>query len=1012
MNANTLISIDVSNFISNFDISNAQFMQGMFKGCSSLTHLDLSHFNTSKVVNINEIFRNCYNLRFLNLSNWENYNINEMQMLFRDCHSLKEIDLSNFNTSLAEQINGMFMNCYSLISLDLSSFDTSLVYNMGHMFYGCKSLISLNITHFNTSNVKYFDNMFAGCSSLTSLDISNFLSKRILKLENMFEGCTNLSYINMSNFIEYNKTISIYSNLFNEVKDNLIICIHQNYTPIITGLVNEIGCATIYCGEDLLRINKKYNIYKNECITVCPEELPFEIISTQKCYNNCQINLILEKECKLNYEENNDNTNNKEIESTKSQDIMLRNVEISFTSDEYDTSNLDDGNEEIIKDDIMQITLTTTKKQKNNYITNNNKMTAINLGDCEDLLRTENKIPDEKLLYMRKIDVYQEGMQIPKVEFDVYYKENNNKLKKLNLTICENSNIYLSYPVNISENPDIYNPKSGYYNDICYPATSNRGTDITLTDRQKEFVEENRTLCQDGCELEKYDNINRNSRCSCKGKAFKSIINSISDIKIDKMKLFENFIDVNNIINIQIIKCYKILFSKEGIINNIAFYLIIPFIIFHIISIFIFYICQKRVIFDKIEDIRYAMKNRHFLIPNNKKKNTKIKNKMKTNNKNEFKIIHQNQKFPKIKNKLIMKNKKNIINNNIIHNNFFIKNNNINNSINNNIHNNRNINEINNNQNIEEDELKWIKLLSPFDYHYLNNIYNKKNQKANPLIKRKKITNEIRNNILKRQINNKVKETENTNRYMLNIENKEEIIEKLKKIMEYNDKEMNEFSYEQALKYDKRNYIQYYFSLLKTKYILIFSFYTSNDYNSKIIKIDLFFVGFVINYAINALFFNDDNIHKIYEDHGTFDILYQLPQIIYSYLISYLFDFLLNLLALSEDDIIEFKKIRKITNINKTVKELKNKLNIKFCLYFIISMLFLLFFWYYLSIFCAVYRNTQYHLLKDTLISFGLSLLTPLGFYLLPGIFRIPSLADKKNKKNYIFKFSQIIQIF
>ena len=106
---------------------------------------------------------------------------------------------------------------------------------------------------------------------------------------------------------------------------------------------------------------------------------------------------------------------------------------------------------------------------------------------------------------MRKIDVYQEGMQIPKVEFDVYYKENNNKLKKLNLTICENSNIYLSYPVNISENPDIYNPKSGYYNDICYPATTNSGTDITLTDRQKEFVEENRTLCQDGCNFEKYD---------------------------------------------------------------------------------------------------------------------------------------------------------------------------------------------------------------------------------------------------------------------------------------------------------------------------------------------------------------------------------------------------------------------------------------------------------------------------------------------------------------------------
>ena len=218
----------------------------------------------------------------------------------------------------------------------------------------------------------------------------------------------------------------------------------------------------------------------------------------------------------------------------------------------------------------MQITLTTTKNQKNNYNTNNYNMTAINLGDCETLLRKENNISDEELLYMRKIDVYENGMNIPKVEFDIYYKDNN-KLKKLNLTICEKSNIQLSYPVDISDNIDIYNPKSDYYNNICYPATSNSGTDITLTYRQKEFIEGNKTLCQDGCDFEKYDNINKRAEYSCKGKDFKSIINSISDIKIDKKKLFENFIDVNNIINIGIIKCYKILFNKECIINNIAF---------------------------------------------------------------------------------------------------------------------------------------------------------------------------------------------------------------------------------------------------------------------------------------------------------------------------------------------------------------------------------------------------------------------------------------------------------
>ena len=801
------------------------------------------------------------------------------------------------------------------------------------------------------------------------------------------------------------KTCNISGNDFNH---NCLECNYNyNYVSLTNGYANCIINCSYYFYFD-----KNSSTYFCTEKNICPIEYPFEIISTKQCINNCQIFFILNKECKLNFEEN-----NRGIDNIKAQDIMLKNVEISFTSDEYDSINLDEGQEEIIGDEIMNITLTTTKIQRDYYITNNNNMTSIDLGDCETLLRRENKIPKEELLYMRKIDIYQTGMQIPKVEFDVYYKENNTKLKKLNLEICKNSTIYLSYPVNISENIDIYNPKSDYYNNICYPATSNRGTDITLKDRQKEYVEGNKTLCQDGCYFEKYDKIYKRAECSCKGKEFKSIIDSIDDIKIDKNKLFENFIDVNNIINIQIIKCYKILFSREGIINNIAFYLIILFILFHILSIFIFYICQKKAIFDKLKDIIFAIKQRH-LISNYKMEKTKIKNIMNRDKKNELKSKYQNQKLIKNKNELIKKKRKNIIKTNIITNNIFIKSNNINNrinNINNNIRRDKNIDEINHNKQIieEDDEQKWIKLLSPFDFHYINNKYNKKNKNANPPIKIKnKIGKNKNNNNLIRQINNNLKETEYTNKYMLNFKNKEEILKKLKKIIEYNDKEMNEFTYEQALKYDNRNYIQYYFSLLKTKYILIFSFYTSNDYNSKIIKIDLFFVGFVANYAINALFFNDDKIHKIYEDHGTFDILYQLPQIIYSYLISYIFDFLLNLLALSEDDIIEFKKIEKIVNINKKMKDLKNRLNIKFCLYFIISMLFLLCFWYYLSIFCAVYRNTQYHLIKDTSISFALSLVTPLGLYLLPGIFRIPSLTDKKIKNDYLYKFSQILQIF
>ena len=105
----------------------------------------------------------------------------------------------------------------------------------------------------------------------------------------------------------------------------------------------------------------------------------------------------------------------------------------------------------------MIITLTTIETQKYNYDNNINNMTAIDIGGCENLLREENDIPADENLYMRKIDIYEEQIKIPKIEFEIYYKENNTKLKKLDLTICENSDIHLAYPVDISEYLSSYN---------------------------------------------------------------------------------------------------------------------------------------------------------------------------------------------------------------------------------------------------------------------------------------------------------------------------------------------------------------------------------------------------------------------------------------------------------------------------------------------------------------------------------------------------------------------------
>ena len=62
--------------------------------------------------------------------------------------------------------------------------------------------------------------------------------------------------------------------------------------------------------------------------------------------------------------------------------------------------------------------------------------------------------------------------------------------------------------------------------------------------------------------------------------------------------------------------------------------------------------------------------------------------------------------------------------------------------------------------------------------------------------------------------------------------------------------------------------------------------------------------------------------------------------------------------------------------------------------------------------FGAIYRNTQLHLLKDTLISFGLSLFYPFFICLLPGLFRIPALSDKNKNSKCLYKFSKFLQFF
>ena len=225
--------------------------------------------------------------------------------------------------------------------------------------------------------------------------------------------------------------------------------------------------------------------------------------------------------------------------------------------------------------------------------------------------------------------------------------------------------------------------------------------------------------------------------------------------------------------------------------------------------------------------------------------------------------------------------------------------------------------------------------------------------------------------------------------------------------MEYKDYELNSLDYKKALKKDKRTFWQYYISLLKINHLIIFSFIINKDYNARIIKVFLLFFFFAVHLTVNALFFNDNTMHKIYIDEGNYNFIYQIPQIIYSSIISGIINAIIKFLSLSQDNIVKLKQSKKKKNLEERHKKLLATLKIKFITFFIISFILLFMCWFYLTCFCGIFINTQIHLIKDSIISFMMGLLYPFGIYLIPGIFRIVAL---KYKNPFLYKFSLLIQ--
>ena len=154
--------------IENLNTENVTNMKYMFKCCSSLISLDVTHFNTGDVTSMANMFSTCPRLTELDVTHFKTANVKDMSYMFYNCFGLTSLDVTHFNTANVTSMNGMFSGCSGLISLDVTNFNTANVTNMSYMFFYCNKLKEIYASDkFVTDDVIDSNDMFLGCYSLS-----------------------------------------------------------------------------------------------------------------------------------------------------------------------------------------------------------------------------------------------------------------------------------------------------------------------------------------------------------------------------------------------------------------------------------------------------------------------------------------------------------------------------------------------------------------------------------------------------------------------------------------------------------------------------------------------------------------------------------------------------------------------------------------------------------------------------------------------------------------------------
>ncbi len=197
-------------------------------------------------------------------------------------------------------------------------------------------------------------------------------------------------------------------------------------------------------------------------------------------------------------------------------------------------------------------------------------------------------------------------------------------------------------------------------------------------------------------------------------------------------------------------------------------------------------------------------------------------------------------------------------------------------------------------------------------------------------------------------------------------------------------KSPNEMEYDEAIKYDRRNFIDMFKDYLFDNLILLNIFFEDDKYKPRSFKVIIYILIIDLYFVVNGLFYSESYIDELFfleeEENFWSFVPRNIERIVYTSIIGGTLNVIIEFLVVSGNS------IKKLLNKTKSIKPLIEgeiskisfKINKSIIIFININIIIMLFSWYYISCFNNVYPYTKIEWIKSSIFIIILNNVMPI----------------------------------